>query len=168
MEYPPAPVGGRIISCCRRRRSRPPHRAQDLASQQARRPERSRLVPSASGKANGSPLVVVPRMVPPARSRSPLTASAVRGSTSGGLARRPRWPLRRPTTFQPRPTAASVAARITALRPAQSPPLVRIRGWQCSWRSGEIDVRTSGQCRYLCISCQRACSSRVNASMIAR
>src|SRR5688572_9943450 len=64
----------------------------------------------------------VPRIVPPL-GRMPMTEYDVRGSTSPSM--RPSQPLRMPRTSIPRPWARRTTARITALRPGQSPPPVR-------------------------------------------
>src|SRR5882762_7188463 len=65
----------------------------------------------------------VPRMVPP-RWRMPLVASRVSRSCSGGSSR-PRQPSRIPITSSPCCSPLRTTARITALRPGQSPPPVR-------------------------------------------
>src|SRR3989441_4113153 len=64
----------------------------------------------------------VPRMVPP-RWSVPLVASRVRRSCSGGSSR-PRHPSRIPITSSPCCSPLRTTARITALRPGQSPPPV--------------------------------------------
>src|SRR5207248_2377571 len=66
---------------------------------------------------------LVPRMVPP-RWRMPLVASRVRRSCRGGSIR-PRQPSRTPITSSPCCSPRRTTARITALRPGQSPPPVR-------------------------------------------
>src|SRR5438105_593778 len=65
----------------------------------------------------------VPRIVPP-RWRMPLVASRVSRSCSGGSSR-PRQPSRTPITSSPCCSPRRTTARITALRPGQSPPPVR-------------------------------------------
>src|SRR6266481_17454 len=66
---------------------------------------------------------LVPRIVPP-RWRIPLVASRVSRSCSGGSSR-PRQPSRTPITSKPCCSPRRTTARITALRPGQSPPPVR-------------------------------------------
>ena len=66
----------------------------------------------------------VPRIVPP-RCRIPRTASRSRGRTRPSI--RPSHPSRTPTTTAScRSFARATTPRITALRPGQSPPAVRI------------------------------------------
>src|SRR5438105_5488500 len=66
---------------------------------------------------------LVPRMVPP-RWRMPLVASRVSRSCWGGSSK-PRQPSRMPITSRPSCSPRRTTARITALRPGQSPPPVR-------------------------------------------
>src|SRR2546422_9097499 len=66
---------------------------------------------------------LVPRIVPP-RWRMPLVASRVSRKWSGGSIR-PRQPSRTPITSRPCCSPRRTTARITALRPGQSPPPVR-------------------------------------------
>ena len=65
----------------------------------------------------------VPRMVPP-RCSVPLVASRVSRKCIGGSSR-PRHPSRMPITSRPCCSPRRTTARITALRPGQSPPPVR-------------------------------------------
>src|SRR5437588_9933234 len=65
---------------------------------------------------------LVPRMVPP-RWRMPLVASRVSRSCWGGSSK-PRQPSRMPITSRPCCSPRRTTARITALRPGQSPPPV--------------------------------------------
>src|SRR6266702_4412328 len=65
----------------------------------------------------------VPRMVPP-RWRIPLVASRVSRSCRGGSSR-PRQPSRIPITSRPCCSPRRTTARMTALRPGQSPPPVK-------------------------------------------
>ena len=80
-----------------------------------------------TGNRVGLPRLVVPRIVPP-WPRMPRTIGRVIrmippfGYCSGWS--RPLKPSRMPTTSQPRFSAATVDARMTALRPGASPPPV--------------------------------------------
>jgi hypothetical protein len=70
------------------------------------------------------PLLAAPRIVPP-QVRMPRVDSVVSGIRSPGGSR-PSKPRRTPATSQPRRAEALTTARITALRPGQSPPPVRM------------------------------------------
>ena len=75
---------------------------------------------------NGSPRLVVPRIVPP-RGRIPITSLRERTRSFSCGQSRPSKPSSMPRTFHPYFMMAQfTAARITAFKPGQSPPPVQI------------------------------------------
>src|SRR5438132_4712168 len=86
---------------------------------------------------------LVPRIVPP-RGRMPLVASRVSRKWSGGSIR-PRQPSRTPITSRPCCSPRRTTARITALRPGQSPPPVRTAIFMAAnLAGGRRDFKHSG------------------------
>src|SRR5438132_518760 len=86
---------------------------------------------------------LVPRIVPP-RWRMPVVASRVSRKWSGGSIR-PRQPSRTPITSRPCCSPRRTTARITALRPGQSPPPVRTAIFMAAnLAGGRRDFKRSG------------------------